>query len=572
MAAHERLGCQQIKGRNLTFEALVIDRYITLPFVKQTDGKSYLLKSRIEGRKYWGKNGYVIEDSGQNRIEVAKLFGDVVFKDSKPQKEKRAPRATYVAKTKPYNHQARALERARGKDNFALFMEQGTGKTKVAIDRIGELWCADEIDAALVLTKKGVHIQWAVEQFPEHLGYPVREQADITFLKIGKTEAKLDHKMLAKDGRLKVITASLDAVSRSAKAMAAVTRFINHHKGRLMLIIDESQMIKTSGTLRTDTALDLAPFASNRMILTGTPVSKDITDEYSQFKFLDEKIIGIKYITSFRSQFCVMGGYENRAVVGIKNFEEFRKRVDPYSFRVTKEDELDLPPKVYSTIPFEMTDAQRKNFKEMRDAFLAQLDNGEISSAAIAAAALVRLQQITCGFLPDVGGNIFRYDKNPRLEALLDLLEQRPGKAVIWARFKEDIAAIKNALGDRAVTYFGETRPAEREKAVTLFLDPESSVDYFVSNPGAGGTGLNLQGGGCRTNVYYSNSFNALDRWQSEDRTHRIGMTATVTYFDLVCIGSPDRKLLANLRTKKSISDLLLGEIKELLKDETEAD
>ena len=215
-----------------------------------------------------------------------------------------------------------------------------------------------------------------------------------------------------------------------------------------------------------------------------------------------------------------------------------------------------------------MSDVQRQHYKNMKTMFATQLDNGDIVSVKIAATCLMRLQQITCGVLPPAqeGGSL-TFLPNPRMDALKDLLEQRQGKAVIWARFNHDIEAIVDELGDEAAAYYGATSGADRQKAIANFLDPNSKVKYFVSNPSAGGTGLNLQGGGCRTVIYYSNSFSSLDRWQSEDRTHRIGMKGTVTYFDLICSGSPDRKILANLRAKKNISDLALGTVKEIIYD-----
>jgi SNF2 family DNA or RNA helicase len=200
-----------------------------------------------------------------------------------------------------------------------------------------------------------------------------------------------------------------------------------------------------------------------------------------------------------------------------------------------------------------MSATQRHAFKELKSTLMTEINTGTIT-AANAAVLVLRLQQITCGH---------GFNENPRLEALEDILLQRPGKTVIWARFVEDIRQIKNLLGDKAVTYFGDTSPEDRIKAVASFLDKDSGIDYFVSNQSCGGTGLNLQGE-CRTAIYYSNSFNSIDRWQSEDRIHRIGTTKTVTYFDLICTGSPDRKILANLRAKKNLSNMVLSDIKEM--------
>lgn len=519
----------------------------------------------MEGRRYFvGGDKLIVEDTGHNRRVLTDIIPGLLFRAETPKEEVGAlprlirPQFTYRQKTTPYAHQTRALEAARLHKTFALFMEQGTGKTKVAIDRVGELYAAGEIDAALIITKKGVHAQWVNEQLPTH--------GNVPYIAAHWTGKKVDA-LTAMSPELKVLSINVDALIAKAGREAA-TEFVKAHNRRLAIIVDESQIIKNPSAKRTKACCDLAPYASHRMILTGTPIAKDLCDEWSQFKFLDESIIGIRYLTSFRNQFCVMGGFENRQVIGTRNLTEFKKRVDPYSFRVTKEGELDLPPKVYCTVPFEMSDEQKRHFKSMKDTFMTQLANGDVVSVKIAATCLLRLQQITCGVLASSEEGVEPVIlPNPRMEALTDLLDQRPGKAIIWARFNHDIKLIKKELGNKAVTYFGETSAEDRQKAVSLFLDPNSGIDYFISNPSAGGTGLNLQGGGCRTVVYYSNSFASLDRWQSEDRTHRIGMSGTVTYFDLVCVGSPDRRILANLRAKKSVSDLALGDIKEILSD-----
>jgi len=526
---------------------------------------------KLEGRKtFTSKGEFVCEDTGRNRETLKGAFPErallETIGDQGAENYRSGMRDPYVQKTKAYAHQTRALDLARQKQNFALFLEQGTGKTKVAIDRAGELFAEGKIDAALVITKKGVHSQWINEQLPTHLSCPY----DAAYWG-GKDKGRPPINLLSKGDRMKWFSINVDALN-GKNGFERALAFCKAHVRRLMIIVDESQIIKNSKAKRSKACYDLAPYASHRMILTGTPIAKDLTDEWSQFKFLDETIIGFKYLTAFRNHYCIMGGFENRNVVGVRNLPEFRRRVDPYSFRVTKEGELDLPPKVYATHVFEMGDEQRKHYKSLKATFSTMLDNGEIVSVKTAAVLLMRLQQVTCGILPSPNEDDppIELPDNARIEALMDLIEQRPGKTIIWARFRHDITVIVRALekaGHKAVTYFGDTSQRQREENVSSFLDPNSGIDYFVSNPAAGGTGLNLQGE-CRTAIYYSNSFSSLDRWQSEDRIHRIGTTKTVTYFDLVCAGSPDRAILANLRNKKSISELAIGDIKEMLNDD----
>ena len=152
---------------------------------------------------------------------------------------------------------------------------------------------------------------------------------------------------------------------------------------------------------------------------------------------------------------------------------------------------------------------------------------------------------------------------NERMDILLDIVGQRTGAIVIWHRFIEDGKRIIHHLteaGEIAVRYLGTD--AERQAAKDAFLSGEARI--FVSNPKTGGVGLNLQGD-CETVIYYSNNFDALDRWQSEDRVHRTGMKRAVTYFDIVARKSVDRVILRNLRAKKSISDLTLDDIRKSL-------
>ena len=529
------------------------------------DIRSGQLLRRLEGRRVWRKDGTFQFEATPNNIEgFRQIYPEAKISGGREDALRPPPtpigdRRVGPSLIKPFAHQTRALAAARQHSVFALFMEQGTGKTRVAIDRAVGLWAEGSIDAVLVVTKKGVHTQWIVDEIPKHMAADVK--FDAAFWDKKKTLPEIMIKNAS--SRLKIFAINVDALI-SSNGFNAALRFLMAHEKRLLMIVDESQIIKNNKAKRTEACYKLGALASHRMILTGTPIAKDLTDEWSQFKFLDEAIIGFRYLTAFRNYYCVMGGFEGRQIIGTRNLDEFKRKVDPYSFRVTKEEELDLPPKQYAQQVFEMDDEQRKHYNALRDNFITQLDNGEISNVTHAATLMMRLQQITCGILPSSDSDDHQLLPNPRLRALEELIEARPGKTVVWARFNHDIIEIAKLLGDKCVTYYGATTTKEREEAKRLFLDPKSGIDYFVSNPAAGGTGLNLQGE-CRTVVFYSNSFSAIDRWQAEDRTHRIGTNQTITYFDLVCAGSPDRKILANLRRKKSLSDLALGDIKEMI-------
>jgi hypothetical protein len=469
----------------------------------------------------------------------------------------------------PYAHQKRANDKFDPLPYFALFAEQGTGKTKIIIDRAGKRWCDGVISAVLVITLSGVHNQWIDEQFPEHIGetssdgekwerIPWRGQA------WNKNKPKFEEGMLSKD-KLAVFAINIDAL-RTDKGFKAAKIFIEEHGGKLMCVCDESQEIAKATSLRAEAARELSHMCVDRGISTGTPIGKDLTNYWAQFLFLSEEIIGHRYEVTFKTQYCIIGGWDGNTVVGSKNQEKLYERTEPYTFRATKEEDLQLPPKVYDRVYFDMTEEQWKAYRDLREEFLHELESGDDVVVKNAAVLLTRLQQITCGYLVDENEKIHRFKSNPRMDALLRLRESRPGKRIIWARFNEDVEEIARKIGSSAVAYYGGTSPKDRPRAKEIWLDPSSGIDDFVASPAAGGTGLNLQGL-CRTNIYYSNSFNAIHRWQSEDRTHRIGTTGTVSYFDLIANKTVDLKVLSNLRQKKSLSDLMLDDIRKMLND-----
>jgi len=469
-------------------------------------------------------------------------------------------RPAFTYKTPPRAHQERALTKMIHKTSFGLFMDIGTGKSWTGIAMMGKRWCAGKSDYVLLVAKNGVHTQWVTEQLPKHMSEVVPWKAWV-WSKTKKAEAEFEQ-MMKFDG-LKIFAINIDALITIA-AEQKIMRFLKAASGHATMIVDESQDIKNISAMRTKAAIKYGNLCKYRMIMTGTPIAKNLVDAFSQFKFLDENIFGHRYVTTFRSRYCQLrdNGF-GLEIVGHKNVEEFYRKIDPHIFRINADEVLDLPPKVYVTQPFVLSDEQKRLMKDLRQNFMASVGSGAKISVPNAAALVTRMQQISCGFAVDEEGHV-RELPNPRLEELVNVLEQREGKAIIWCRFNEDIRRVMKKLGDKTVDYYGETSPKARQQNLDLFLNANSSVRYLVASPEAAGTGLNLQGI-CRTNVYYSNSFNSLARWQSEGRTWRDGTTGSVVYIDLVAKGSPDSRILQNLKDKKSISDLALDEYRKLI-------
>jgi SNF2 family DNA or RNA helicase len=256
-----------------------------------------------------------------------------------------------------------------------------------------------------------------------------------------------------------------------------------------------------------------------------------------------------------------MGSHSFKKIVGYRKLDELKEKLDKFAYRITKEECLDLPPKVFVKREVELTKEQRKAYDEMSSLALALFDKG-MTTTVNALTQIMRLHQIACGHSKlDDGTEISIPSK--RMDELLSVVEETSDKVIIWANYRHDIEAIKLALakeyGMNAVgTYYGDTDDEERRRVVREFQDPDSELRFFVGNPRTGGYGLTLTA--ANTVVYYSNSFDLEVRLQSEDRAHRIGQTKSVTYVDLMVPGTVDEKIVKALRSKIDIANEVLGE------------
>lgn len=466
----------------------------------------------------------------------------------------------------PRDYQLENYERFKDAPVCAIFSDPGTGKTKTALDIVSYRWHARMITGVLVFSSpKGVHAQWVEDQIPLHLWENVPVQA---FYWRGSDKSVphwIDY--AAPWNELRIFSGNIEMLI-SEKACAVLAKFMAAHGDKLMIIVDESDSIKNFSAKRSKQLREMAKThgVKQRMIMTGTPIAKDLTDEWSQFYFLNPNIIGHKYKTSFQSQFCIMGGFENRNVVGHRNVDLFKQITKPFIFRASKE-QLHLPEKVYDTVQFEMTDEQLKLIREIRDTCIAILDveKDRRVLASTSVGAILRIQQISCGFAV-VGGERAHELENPRMNTLMDLLNQLGDrKTVIWCRFRHDVEAICNVLPqDTHAKIYGPSSAAERVDAKRFFID-DPKIQYLVATPDAAGKGMDGLQHVCSTAIYYSNSYNAILRWQSEDRIHRIGQQGTASYFDLIARGSPDKAILRNLRNKKDLSTIVLDDLRKMV-------
>ena len=251
-------------------------------------------------------------------------------------------------------------------------------------------------------------------------------------------------------------------------------------------------------------------------------------------------------------------------IVGYRELDKLHAMIQPMSTRLTKEQAgLNLPPKLYQRLVFEMAPEQRRVYDQLRKEYMVELDNGVLITAALAMVRVLRLQQVACGYLPnpdDPEGDPILVPKgeNPRLAAFTDWLEDIGSQQVIvWARFTRDVDLITRALGPpRCVRYDGEVHEKEKIKALDLFMSGKRQI--CVAKAASMGMGLTLVNSSI--SFYYSNTFSLLERLQSEDRQHRLGQHNPVTYVDLVADKTVDEKILKSLRENYEMSQKVVGD------------
>ncbi len=510
---------------------------------------------------------------------------------------------TYTFKTEPFAHQRAEFDAHTADASRALYWEPGLGKTKAVIDASAALFAGGEITGIFSLAPQGVHRNFITKQLPAHLPDAVRSRTCTLFYETGRSgttayKRKLEL-FLASRGGFSVLSMSYDGLTTPAGA-ALAKAFMESR--RCLYAADEAGRFKTPTAKRTKYVLASATYAPYRRIMTGTPIDNAPWDVWSQIKFLDGSrhdapspfwaAHGLDSIEAMKAQFqCrhleaihVPGGAGKTKRVWApdrdpagnpiwKNLPRLWEILSPIASRILKADVLDLPPKLYGRHEFELTTAQQDAYDKLRKDAFVMLD-GKVATAQLAITLLLRLQQITSGYLPtivppdpDANGDfdaepevvMHRFENNPRIVALREITEDYTGKVIVWARYREDIdqiMALAADMGRRAVRYDGAV--SESQRAINEAEFQDGAADWFVSNQQVGGEGLTLTA--ARKVVYYSNSFKLKDRLQSEDRPHRIGQEFPVDYTDIVAAGTVDERFVDSLLGKFNMAAQCTGD------------
>jgi SNF2 family DNA or RNA helicase len=472
----------------------------------------------------------------------------------------------YDYKTEPYKHQKEIFESSWKARQYALFLEMGTGKTKIAIDSLAALYEARSIDTVLIVAPKGVYANWVEKEIPQHLPDRINH-------KIVQWQPNITKKFrealteLADPGHtdLHILAMNVEALS-TVKGAASAFKFLKMNKKNLF-IMDESTAIKNRKALRTKNALKAASLAKYKRILTGSPITKNPMDLFSQCAFLSPQLLGFKSFFAYQARYAIvmkraMGMRSFQEITGYQRLDELHGKLEKFSARVLKEDCLDLPDKIYTSRRVPLSKEQLSAYVQMKKLALARLEKGDLATTTSVLTQIMRLQEICCGHLKTDDGEIQEIP-NKRLDELLSTIEEMSGKVIIWATWVYDLERIVKKLKekygeDSAEAFYGATPQDKRQEIVRNFQEKDNPLRFFVGNPKTGGYGLTLT---AATNViYWNNGYDLETRIQSEDRAHRIGQKNHVTYVDLVSPGTVDEKILTALKGKIDIAQEVLGE------------
>lgn len=430
---------------------------------------------------------------------------------------------------KLYRHQEIALSYMRANNFFALFMEQGTGKTLPALCRILDLLRSGSIEEALVVAPKSALGAWErdIELFDD-----------------------LDRDILR--GGITLI--NYDKVWRGGDKSP-------YWKKYGAIILDEAHNIKNRSSQRSKFLLKLACMSDYRYLLTGTPIGNgQLENIYSLYCFLDpylergrvcSRIFGGSY-QKFQDRYCILNMYHKpSSYIHVKELQEI---INEHSYRVKKVDCLDLPEKLPDEV-IKVDLLEKKLYKKLATES-AILEYEILAENPLS--RLVKLRQLSSGYLTYKEG---REDKllelkTEKLNVLQEILEGYPDdkKVVIFAEFKYSIAQISELLRKlkiRFVVLDGD----QKDKTIWRKFQSDKRIRVIVCQYQTANAGIDLFASD--TIIYYEPTLRSNILEQSRDRIHRTGQKEKCSYIHLLTRGTVEVEIYRALTGYSDFSEAL---------------
>lgn len=461
----------------------------------------------------------------------------------------------YKFKTKPYSYQLKALNKIRKLEGIGgLFMEMGTGKTKIAIDWAGIGYYNYDVKRVLVICPLSVIGVWQ-RQIRMHLPFFARvraltgstpERAALIRRMIRSPQPSQDWLIINYEGIWRG-----DGRNRIEDLL--------EKWGPDLVICDEGHRIKSATAKQSKVAARIGGFAEQRLVLTGTPITKSPLDVFGQFRFLDTDIFGSNWY-KFKNKYGVWGGWGRYQLRGYKNLDQLIDGVRSNTFRIKKEQAIDLPEKVSVTVPVQLGQKAIIAYAKMAKEMIIEIEETH-ATAAIVLVKILRLSQITSGFIKTVKNDIRVLD-NGKLNTCIDLLSDilaQDKKVVIFVRFRYDIerlqGAIKNKFKIDPLILSGSVPQSQRDGLIERFQN-DKNQKIFVAQIQAGSLGIDLTAASVA--IFYSLDYAYANYVQAQDRLHRIGQTNKVTYYHLVVPHTIDALTLEILKQKGNLAQAII--------------
>lgn len=479
----------------------------------------------------------------------------------------------YVSRRPPRVKQAEALKRIKGKKVFALLMAMRTGKTKVVLDDFGYLWVEGKADDLCVIAPLGALPPW-VGAVDDEWPTTMRSKAQVYLWEGRPTSAKAKRELEAFMGYRegpRMLLINIEAMSGVEDAQKLLIAFAKQRK--CVGVVDESTVIKNPSAKRTKfVCKKIAPLFAYRRILSGLITPRSPLDLYAQFYFLDQKILGHDSYFTFRNRYAIVkqmdfgGPRKVDVVVGYRDEDQLRALIEPHSFRVRLEDCYDMPPSIYDPIYVEMTPEQKRIYDELKQYATAKLEGEAHVTAPIVIALLLRMHQVLLGHTRDEEGELHVIPEL-RTKALLEVLDDYDGKAIIWCSYDHDVQKLTKALTEHfkpevktdvpVVARFWGGNKNQREAEEKIFKT-KPGCRFMLATPDAGGRGRTWDMADLV--LYYSSKDNLEHRSQSEERPKGVGKTKPIIYRDFIVKKSVEVKIVKALRDKLTMASVINGD------------
>lgn len=469
---------------------------------------------------------------------------------------------------KPYDYQAEIIERFKDKNGAALFLEPGCGKSLITANLLRHKYNSHgEILRTIIFCPIIVLRNWERELLlSTHL-----DPSLICAVTAGSKAARL--KLLFND-RFKIFIINYEAL-RAPEIKQQLVRF----KAQAV-VCDESHMIKspkikTPSNKATGTKhiFDVSEYAYYRYILSGTPITKDAQDLWSQYYFLDRGRTFGENFYLFKNKYFVdsnarrrgtQGYFPNWTFIASKE-KEITSAIDSTSVRMKAADCLDLPELTEQTIEVEMSPEQSRHYRRLKNDLITWLEAQENNPLVVknALTKILRLNELLAGYLKLENGSIETLKTNPRLDALMTLVEStNPHKIIIFTTFKQTYADIRRELKKRKIKYVeltGEVSALKKLENVDIFNDLSNKVRVCIANPQSGGVGVNLKA--ARYTCFYTRGYSMKDHEQARARNFRAGsidLHNKITHYSIVTRNTVDEAILDAVKQKKNLAENLL--------------